>query len=365
MSIERVKTIILDFMAKNSLRKYYGRLKKGTVVKKLTRAQKEAILAHYKENYGVNVSTKWHELLYSMSGVFRVDYMPFEVYNQLLDKFSPFAFKKVLDDKVLYDWLLPEVNLPKRLFSSCNGVVYGYQGGGKSEISFADLLDSLKNIDNCIIKPSKDSSAGIGVRELQVLDGIVSDYQGSLDQLLKSYKGNFVIEEKVVCCDNLRKLNPSSCNTLRIHTWRNRKENKIEFVSAFLRVGRKDSLVDNGFAGGIAVPVGNDGILSNSGCTLKKYQRVEQSDTGITFKGYRILQFNQMVKEVCHAHHNLPHFDFIGWDVTINNNNEVVIIEFNPDPDMRLDQLIFLDNCLLSKQKKIYTTLFNYDKNSD
>ena len=229
--------------------------------------------------------------------------------------------------------------------------------GVKSEILFDDLLVSLRNIDNCIIKPSRDSSAGIGVRGLHVSDGIVSDYQGSLDKLLKSYKGNFVIEEKVVCCDNLRKLNPSSCNTLRIHTWRNRKENKIEFVSAFLRVGRKDSLIDNGFAGGIAVPVGKDGILSNSGCTLKKYQRFEQSDTGIIFKGYRILQFDQMVNEVCNAHHNLPHFDFIGWDVTVNNNNDIVIIEFNPDPDMRLDQLIFLDNCLLSKQKKIYKTL--------
>lgn len=52
---------------------------------------------------------------------------------------------------------------------------------------------------------------------------------------------------------------------------------------------------------------------------------------------------------MCKAHHNLSHFDFIGWDVIVNNNNEVVVIEFNPDPDMRLDQLIFLDNCLLSK----------------
>ena len=72
-----------------------------------------------------------------------------------------------------------------------------------------------------------------------------------------------------------------------------------------------------------------------------------------------------MVEVVCKAHHNLPHFDFIGWDVTVNNNNEVVVIEFNPDPDMRLDQLIFLDNCLLSKQEQIYKVLFNHDKDSD
>lgn len=227
------------------------------------------------------------------------------------------------------------------------------------------MLQSLHNIDKCIIKPSKDSSAGIGVRGLNVLDGIVVGCQCSLEKLLKSYKGNFVIEEKIICCDNLRNLNPSSCNTLRIHTWRNRKENKIEYVSAFLRVGRKDSLIDNGFAGGIAIPVGDDGVLSNNGCTLKHYQRYNHSDTGITFKGYKIQQFDKMVEVACSAHHNLPHFDFIGWDVTVNDKNEVVVIEFNPDPDMRLDQLIFLDNCLLSKQNIIYKTLFSNDKNSN
>lgn len=81
---------------------------------------------------------------------------------------------------------------------------------GEIGIHFRNLLSVLANIDNCIIKPSKDSSAGVGVRGLQVLDGVVVNYDGSLEKLLKSYRGNFIIEEKVVCCDNLRNLNPSS-----------------------------------------------------------------------------------------------------------------------------------------------------------
>ena len=48
----------------------------------------------------------------------------------------------------------------------------------------SDLLEAIKNIDNCIIKPSKDSSAGIGVRSLRVTDDIVSDYDGSLEKLI-------------------------------------------------------------------------------------------------------------------------------------------------------------------------------------
>lgn len=347
-------------MSKYRLHKYYNRLKRTTTINKLTESQKQEIRDYYLKNFGVKVSTKWHEVLYSISGVYRYDYMPFEVYNHLIESFSPFAFKKVLDDKSLYDWLLPDVQLPKRIYSSCNNVIYSYTEG-KRWMSLNDLLDNISEIDNCIIKPSKDSSAGIGVRALKVSQGVVSDYDGSLEELIKSYKGNFVIEEKVVCCNNLNDLNPSSCNTLRIHTWRNRQENIIEFVSAFLRVGRNGSLVDNSFAGGIAVPIGNDGILSNSGCTFKNYQRYEKSDTGITFKGYKIQQFDEMVDIACKAHHNLPYFDFIGWDITVNSDNQVVVIEFNPDPDMRLDQLAFLDSCLLSKQEKIYKVLYKHD----
>ena len=57
--------------------------------------------------------------------------MPFDVYHHLIESFSPFAFKKVLDDKVLYDWLLPNVRLPNRYYSSCNDVIYKYIDGGK------------------------------------------------------------------------------------------------------------------------------------------------------------------------------------------------------------------------------------------
>ncbi|WP_270546612.1 hypothetical protein [Butyricimonas paravirosa] len=114
MNIERIKKIVLSLMAKDSIRKYYNRLKKTTKIKKLTSTQKFEIQKYYQDNYGVKVNTKWHEILYSISGIFRVDYMLFGVYHHLIGSFFSFAFKKVLDDKVLYDWLLPNVQLPNR-----------------------------------------------------------------------------------------------------------------------------------------------------------------------------------------------------------------------------------------------------------
>ena len=98
--------------------------------------------------------------------------------------------------------------------------------------------------------------------------------------------------------------------------------------------------------------------MSNSGCTLKSYKRIDCTDTGITFKGYQIEQFDEMVAVAKKGHTNLPHFDFIGWDITVDKDGNVVVIEFNADPDMRLDQLIFLDTCLLDKQEAILSEVY-------
>jgi hypothetical protein len=59
-----------------------------------------------------------------------------------------------------------------------------------------------------------------------------------------------------------------------------------------------------------------------------------------------------------HGHANLPYFDFIGWDITVDEHENVIVVEFNPDPDMRLDQLIFLDTCLLDHQKDILSAVY-------
>ena len=230
--------------------------------------------------------------------------------------------------------------------------------GGILPITKSEALDALSDIENCIIKPSKDSSAGIGVKSLNCNNGISYDTHESIGDIIESYRGNFVVEKKIVNCENLKVLNPSSCNTLRVHTWRNKETAQIVFVSSFLRVGRQGSIIDNAFAGGIAIPLNEEGVLSNSGCTLKNYSRIEKSDTGITFRGYKIEDFDRIIDATITAHKNLPHFDFIGWDVTIDDKNEVVIIEFNPDPDMRLDQSIFMDTCLLSHQKEILKVVY-------
>lgn len=365
MDLQKIKKFVLVIFNALSIEKYYWKCRKKTTIKKLSVAQKKEIKKYYWDNLGIKVTTRYHELISSMCGVYHKEYMPFTVYTSMLEKLSPFSFRKIIDDKVLYDWLLPNIRMPERIAACCEGVNYLYYADGtKREVPEKELLEVVSNIDECIIKPSKNSSAGIGVKKISIVNGVLQNTDQTAKQLIDSYHGNFVIEKKVINNENLRRLNPSSCNTLRIHTWRNRENATIEFVSAFLRVGRMGAVVDNSFAGGIAIPVGSDGVLTNSGCVLKNYTRIEHTDTGIALKGYRIENFDQMVEVAINAHNNLPFFDLIGWDITVDENRNIIVIEFNANPDMRLDQLIFLDTCLLDKQIAILSQAFNTEKKS-
>lgn len=325
----------------------------------LTTEQKSEIIEYWKELTGRVVSTRWSQLLYSKTGVFTPRYMPFEVYNDIIALQNPSnRVKNWFDDKCLYRYLLHDFKQPYRIAECYRGICY-LPSESIAEVPYKSLVSHLNNISNCVIKPSKGSSAGRGVKLLEVKDGYVQGEDSlKLEDLLKSYNGNFVIEEKIEESDCLHNLNPSSCNTLRIHTWRNSHKEKIEFISAYVRIGRAGKFIDNASSGGITCQVLADGMLGEFSCTVNPYNIIEKTDAGIVMSGYQIEGFKEMVETAVCAHSCLPMFGIIGWDICMDKNGTPTIIEFNPDPDMRIEQLIFRNTCLLDKQEEMIKEIF-------
>jgi hypothetical protein len=122
MNIESLKAPILKVYNAHQISQSYKRYAARTEIKKLSVQQKKEAEEYYQDEFGIKINPRFHEILYSMCGVFKKEFMPIEVYNDLIRTLSPWKYKKILDDKVLYDWLLPNVQLPQRLISCCNGV---------------------------------------------------------------------------------------------------------------------------------------------------------------------------------------------------------------------------------------------------
>lgn len=342
---------------KRTLEALYSQYSKGVVLKKLTTSQKEEIIEYWKSLTGKTVTTKWHELLSSLTGVYKKDYMPFEICMELQDALSPRSAQRSFDDKNLYRYLLKDFNISKRYVECSSGYWTKIIDGLAVESSRNEIINLLQNLGQCVIKPSIGTDGGNGVRLLDMHNGIDTKTEDTVGKILDEYYPNFLVEDRIVETSNLANLNPDSCNTMRVHTWRNRKANQIEFVSAYMRIGRKGTIKDNMYSGGMGVKVYSDGILKH-GVACYPYQLFEYTDAGTAINNYNIEDFEIIKETALKAHANLPMFDLCGWDMGVDKDGNVIIIEFNPNPDVRIEQCILGGSCYQEHTEEVCKQVF-------
>ena len=72
-----------------SIYKWWRYYSKGVTLKQLTKEQKKQIQDYYRPLTGKEVDVKWHALLYSLTGVFNVKYLPFDLFHKIAYSLSP------------------------------------------------------------------------------------------------------------------------------------------------------------------------------------------------------------------------------------------------------------------------------------
>jgi len=198
------------------------------------------------------------------------------------------------------------------------------------KISFTDFNQMVSRYD-CIAKPS---SGKLG-------RGIFKIYKNSdLAELQRLYdycvNNRYLLEECVEQCEALRAFHPQSLNTLRVVTIANR--NKARVFSGVLRTGVGDSVVDNSHKGGLSAQINIDsGVVETDGVNTSGERLVIHPDSGMKFKGFHIPNWNNIVTTCCEAAKSVDSL-ITGWDVAINKDGEVEIIEANYGPDMDMMQ---------------------------
>lgn len=302
---------------------------------KLTIDQRRDIQNYYKEVGGGKVNWKWHQFYYSLNGIFNRAYISPYVFNSVISpKLYDERIVKAYDDKNLYDLLFPEIKQPKRILKCANG---HYYVDGKS-VSREDALKTCWNIEEAIIKPSIFSDGGRGVRFLSVKNGISSLDGFSIESILTSYGKNFIIESIVKQHPDLARLNATSCNTLRVMTYY--KDNQVILLVSMIRIGKPGSVIDNFSDSGLVCKVNDDGYLSEWGYSKHPLAKTNKTASGLLFKEIRIPSYTKIVDTVKKAHLKLPHFPVVGWDISIDESNEVVLIEFNAPCDIIISQFV-------------------------
>ena len=194
-------------------------------------------------------------------------------------------------------------------------------------LSYEKVLEKLNNIGEVIIKPSIDTDSGNNVNLLNISKGIDINSNKKIEDILKQYKQNYLIQEKIKQHESFSKLNPTSVNTIRINTYI--CDGQVYCAPIAMRIGRNGNIVDNAHAGGIAVGINKNGNLRKYAFTEYGEKFDKHPDTNVIFENYKIPKINEMIEITKKYHHRIPHMGIIAWDLTLDENENIVIIEAN------------------------------------
>lgn len=135
------------------------------------------------------------------------------------------------------------------------------------------------------------------------------------------------MQEHLKQCEFLSKLNDSSINTCRITSI---CINGNVSVSAILKIGKKGAVIDN-WNSSYFIGVDEIGNLATTAYD-DKISEVTESDSGVKFEGLTYPNFSKLRKTVETFHKKyFPTLGILGWDVFIDDQQNIRVIEVNPD----------------------------------
>lgn len=262
-----------------------------------------------------------------------LDYICHKTANNLKSKLNNSNHISILENKLIFQnyFSYHNIEIPK---------ILGYSFRKNFFISnnrfYIESYEHFKNIINNIFNNSKIDSIfvkpfdGLGGKNTFKIDKrkLIKDENKLLELFRKIDSNDFLFQETVNQNDILSKVNSSSLNTIRIHTFFN-DDGDVEIISALMRFGTNGGIVDNASGGGFMVNVDIDkGTLLGKGITPlklggKEYIIHPNSETIIN--GFEIPYFDKAKKLVKKAGSLIPTLRLVGWDVGITDNGPILI----------------------------------------
>lgn len=215
----------------------------------------------------------------------------------------------------------------KYLFNEKYREFLGREYMSVSKENFADFENFVNKHHRIVVKPL-DDCCGHGVEQIEVDD---SNIREIYDNILNS--GRTLIEETATQIPELKNIHPTSINTMRIVTLRQK------VVAAYLRIGNNNNFVDNLNHEGLAAPINIEtGRIDYPAMDKKMNIYEEHPITKVRIIGFvipnweTVREFTEKVSKI------MPEVGYVGWDVSLNEHGPY-LIEANEFPGHDIYQL--------------------------
>ena len=226
--------------------------------------------------------------------------------------------KNLFQDKNYQPVFANKLKFPQTIARNINGEWYDDQF---DLISLEEVIAKLNEYSKLVFKKTMMTGHGLGVKLVEK-----DDYS----EVINEWKKNFIVQMVVHQCNELAYWNASSVNVVRITSlfWKG----EVYILGGILRVGAPGAFCDHlGFQNENPRVIGvyetgelyhycidPDGEKKYDDCFGKKIEGV-------------VPCYDKMLTLVKETHKFYPHNRLIGWDITVDDNYEVICIEYNPD----------------------------------
>jgi hypothetical protein len=326
----RVKAGFLVFLRDKKKKNYLQILREFLT---LWRVKKEIPLYYFKHLYRKDVKNILEYL--GTREAYKVKYSP--------KLHSPECIS-IMSNKLSFSVFCNQNELPIPRLVSYNFSSNFFIDGVHHKINSQDELKSYfksifenKNLDQLFLKPfSLYGGRGACIISKGTLESdLIKNGKTLLDNCL-------IHEELLVQHSEINKVNPYCINTLRIETFID-DFGEVNIMSAFMRFGVGESIVDNGHSGGIFVGInmaeGTLKELANEEAHFGNRVYLQHPNTGFHFKNFIVPHFKEACDLVLKATGYLPD-RYIGWDIAITEDGPV-IIEANERPDLFMSDVAY------------------------
>ncbi len=288
----------------------------------LTPEQQHQIDDFYTANYGEKIPHTWHRHFTAFTGNFDYRYFPELLYIPEFEYFmnSRRAYISAFTDKNVLPLIAKSAGIitPRVILSCTCGI---FRDEDYRVITREQAAGLLNDAGEVFIKPTVETGSGLGCEVVNA-----ESYDAAM-KIIERLGADFVVQERLKCHEDIARIYSGSVNTFRIITyiW----HGQVKHAPVIMRIGQGGKYLDNAHAGGMFVAVDYDGTLHERAFTEFRQKFTQHPDTGITFNGYKIVGFPDVLRAAERMHEVIPQIGVVNWDFTINEDGRPLLMEGN------------------------------------
>ena len=227
----------------------------------------------------------------------------------------------LFQDKNYQPSFAKEMRFPQSVIHCIDGQLYD----DEFRMINSNIANSILNsYDALVFKKTLFSGHG---------EGVILCHKGEYGDLIgKNWGGgNYIVQKVIRQCSEFAQFNESSVNVVRMTTlfW----NGQVYILGGILRIGAPGSFCDHTGYNNVnprVVGIHDDGKLYDY-CIDPDGEIMYKECFGKKTDGALVPKYEEMKQQAISVHKHYPHNRIIGWDFTVDRNEEVICIEYNPD----------------------------------